>query len=72
MNKEVKQLVARFQSPQWGSNSKVMVDSSREVLEAFQSPQWGDNSKEKQNTITIRVKSFQSPQWEIILKHHMH
>ena len=34
-----------FQSPQWGSNSKVKNLEFNEQLFMFQSPQWGSNSK---------------------------
>ena len=53
-----------FQSPQWGSNSKVKVygclqDDSFE----FQSPQWGSNSKVVAAEEARQEKAFQSPQW---------
>ena len=35
----------RFQSPQWGSNSKAKAIPSGQYLKSFQSPQWGSNSK---------------------------
>ena len=34
-----------FQSPQWGSNSKVIFHLFALVFFVFQSPQWGSNSK---------------------------
>ena len=39
-----------FQSPQWGSNSKVYYYPSLQVklFDKFQSPQWGSNSKDKE------------------------
>ena len=40
MNKEVKQLVARFQSPQWGDNSKEKQNTITIRVKSFQSPQW--------------------------------
>ena len=34
-----------FQSPQWGSNSKVDIEYCAMFSNMFQSPQWGSNSK---------------------------
>ena len=34
-----------FQSPQWGSNSKVGDITLDIYVKEFQSPQWGSNSK---------------------------
>ena len=34
-----------FQSPQWGSNSKVDRQGQAQQTAVFQSPQWGSNSK---------------------------
>ena len=55
-----------FQSPQWGSNSKVngYTDKKGVYHHPFQSPQWGSNSKVegvmlKASCCTV----FQSPQW---------
>ena len=38
--------MGRFQSPQWGSNSKAVATKTAETLARFQSPQWGSNSKD--------------------------
>ena len=35
----------KFQSPQWGSNSKVKDENLDVATGWFQSPQWGSNSK---------------------------
>ena len=35
----------KFQSPQWGSNSKDVEFQSNLYRSRFQSPQWGSNSK---------------------------
>ena len=35
----------KFQSPQWGDNSKVSPKFLIPTIASFQSPQWGDNSK---------------------------
>ena len=35
----------KFQSPQWGSNSKEKELKELVAVVAFQSPQWGSNSK---------------------------
>ena len=45
----------KFQSPQWGSNSKEGVTLPRLLDELFQSPQWGSNSKEEQQERAIRT-----------------
>ena len=37
--------VIAFQSPQWGSNSKVTAKAGDLTKVGFQSPQWGSNSK---------------------------
>ena len=37
--------VEKFQSPQWGSNSKVSTKKLNKKELKFQSPQWGSNSK---------------------------
>ena len=37
---------AEFQSPQWGSNSKVRSLQYEDYKFQFQSPQWGSNSKD--------------------------
>ena len=36
----------KFQSPQWGSNSKVARLAVQFRTFLFQSPQWGSNSKD--------------------------
>ena len=39
-------LIYAFQSPQWGSNSKVGIIVRVIMDSKFQSPQWGSNSKD--------------------------
>ena len=54
----------KFQSPQWGSNSKESKHASRgSALTEFQSPQWGSNSKELPVVVKEKPEEFQSPQW---------
>ena len=52
-----------FQSPQWGSNSKDLIELTIEVTKLFQSPQWGSNSKEHEYMRGSKAYKFQSPQW---------
>ena len=40
-----KAMFVKFQSPQWGDNSKYHEYTIAVVNIKFQSPQWGDNSK---------------------------
>ena len=56
-------LTIKFQSPQWGSNSKGDHETIRKVLYPFQSPQWGSNSKEAFSGLYEYLNKFQSPQW---------
>ena len=56
-------LELEFQSPQWGSNSKVEVKVLKFTRKAFQSPQWGSNSKVFAQVLQKRNSMFQSPQW---------
>ena len=42
---EKNNITPKFQSPQWGSNSKVLQKYMSEAEAVFQSPQWGSNSK---------------------------
>ena len=53
----------RFQSPQWGDNSKVIEEICNGKDHMFQSPQWGDNSKAGALFETFFKNKFQSPQW---------
>ena len=57
----------QFQSPQWGSNSKVKVNGNlytKKYLAEFQSPQWGSNSKGlNSSAYQEKNRKFQSPQW---------
>ena len=55
--------ILRFQSPQWGSNSKDKLDHIDGQCYGFQSPQWGSNSKERREAAVIAGLEFQSPQW---------
>ena len=56
--------LATFQSPQWGSNSKGLVQSVEIEDDLFQSPQWGSNSKVfLQKMYACYDMEFQSPQW---------
>ena len=57
-----------FQSPQWGSNSKVPYKQTLEIIDVFQSPQWGSNSKAKENLWKLISSSFSPRNGEVILK----
>ena len=53
----------KFQSPQWGSNSKVARLAVQFRTFLFQSPQWGSNSKVYSSILYEGSGLFQSPQW---------
>ena len=57
-----------FQSPQWGSNSKVMEDELEMDMKSFQSPQWGSNSKVLNRNCLRMYLSFSPRNGEVILK----
>ena len=58
-----------FQSPQWGSNSKVSIIILYVVSILFQSPQWGSNSKDNETSyILIDNLGFSPRNGEVILK----
>ena len=61
-------MVAKFQSPQWGSNSKVKAELIVPNNSKFQSPQWGSNSKVILSTTLQKVASFSPRNGEVILK----
>ena len=55
-------LVSMFQSPQWGSNSKVNTTKTTIMANgAFQSPQWGSNSKVKSLFFKARLWKVSVP-----------
>ena len=54
---------SKFQSPQWGDNSKASSKLLSPNQDLFQSPQWGDNSKASSRTPPKEARMFQSPQW---------
>ena len=55
--------MSKFQSPQWGSNSKANKTRNDGLVSAFQSPQWGSNSKGCTINLFSTFSRFQSPQW---------
>ena len=58
----------RFQSPQWGDNSKVPTVIVTPKMSKFQSPQWGDNSKALKIITYVSGCRFSPRNGEIILK----
>ena len=59
----------KFQSPQWGDNSKGKKIYNWFPVKMFQSPQWGDNSKGLKNAVKWMYSPRFSPRnGEIILK----
>ena len=59
----------RFQSPQWGNNSKVVTETVNDLAVEFQSPQWGNNSKVQFGFPNVApTASFSPRNGEIILK----
>ena len=58
----------KFQSPQWGNNSKANVKNFEDFCKLFQSPQWGNNSKGKVTVLTTIHIRFSPRNGEIILK----
>ena len=57
-----------FQSPQWGSNSKVFTSKHCFPALSFQSPQWGSNSKEEFEEYISSIEGFSPRNGEVILK----
>ncbi len=58
----------KFQSPQWGSNSKGSTTIPLEGSTSFQSPQWGSNSKVGGRDVQYELLSFSPRNGEVILK----
>ena len=58
------------ESPQWGSNSKVLVAKTEGAAIAFQSPQWGSNSKVNRRVFSRKpMLGFSPRNGEVILKY---
>ena len=60
--------IRTFQSPQWGSNSKVLGAIYGSWSYMFQSPQWGSNSKVEKYSQEFKDAGFSPRNGEVILK----